>query len=215
MHWGTDHHNCSQPARAVCHPLDRSPRWRQPVMYRVATRRQGERRFITSSRSLKMADPEKPRRIPRDRGHPSADGRGPFPPASPTGVAAARHAPSRPSPEGLGLGARSSIATMMTGEQPGMGHKPRHGTAYVNSWTRLWNDSREIRAAAVDAQRMPRLASRPGTVPTPVEGRADGSRVDGGKPIPAQPRREAGAVAARTPSAPERDAPRPEVGPSR
>ena len=44
---------------------------------------------------------------------------------------------------------------MMTGEQLGVGHEPRHGTAYVSSWIKaLENDPREIRAAAVDAQRI-------------------------------------------------------------
>ena len=50
---------------------------------------------------------------------------------------------------------RAEIAAMMTGEQLGVGHKPRHGTAYVSSWIKaLENDSKEIRAAAVDAQRI-------------------------------------------------------------
>jgi len=36
-----------------------------------------------------------------------------------------------------------------------VGHEPRHGTAYVSSWIKaLENDPREIRAAAVDAQRI-------------------------------------------------------------
>ncbi len=44
---------------------------------------------------------------------------------------------------------------MMTGEKLGVGHEPRHGTAYVGSWVKaLENDPREIRAAAVDAQRI-------------------------------------------------------------
>ena len=44
---------------------------------------------------------------------------------------------------------------MMTGEQLGVGHEPRHGTAYVSSWIKaLENDPKEIRAAAVDAQRI-------------------------------------------------------------
>ena len=48
-----------------------------------------------------------------------------------------------------------AIAAMMTGEQLGVGHEPRHGTAYVSSWIKeLENDPREIRAAAVDAQRI-------------------------------------------------------------
>ncbi len=44
---------------------------------------------------------------------------------------------------------------MMTGEQLGVGHEPRRGTAYVSSWIKaLENDLKEIRAAAVDAQRI-------------------------------------------------------------
>ena len=50
---------------------------------------------------------------------------------------------------------RAEIAAMMTGEKLGVGHQPRHGTAYVGSWVKaLENDPREIRAAAVDAQRI-------------------------------------------------------------
>ena len=50
---------------------------------------------------------------------------------------------------------RAEIAAMMTGEQLGVGHEPRHGTAYVSSWIKaLENDPKEIRAAAVDAQRV-------------------------------------------------------------
>ena len=50
---------------------------------------------------------------------------------------------------------RAEIAAMMTGEQLGVGHEPRHGTAYVSSWIKtLENDRKEIRAAAVDAQRI-------------------------------------------------------------
>ena len=44
---------------------------------------------------------------------------------------------------------------MMTGERLGVGHEPRHGTAYVASWIKaLENNPKEIRAAAVDAQRI-------------------------------------------------------------
>ncbi|MYH29301.1 MAG: hypothetical protein F4137_10695 [Acidobacteria bacterium] len=44
---------------------------------------------------------------------------------------------------------------MMTGERLGVGHEPRHGTAYVASWIKaLENDPKEIRSAAVDAQRI-------------------------------------------------------------
>ena len=50
---------------------------------------------------------------------------------------------------------RAEIAAMMTGEQLGVGHEPRHGTAYVSSWIKaLENNPQEIRAAAVDAQRI-------------------------------------------------------------
>ena len=50
---------------------------------------------------------------------------------------------------------RAEIAAMMTGERLGVGHEPRHGTAYVSSWiTALENESKEMRAAAVDAQRI-------------------------------------------------------------
>ena len=44
---------------------------------------------------------------------------------------------------------------MMTGEQIGVVHEPRHATADVSSWIKaLENNPKEIRAAAVDAQRM-------------------------------------------------------------
>ncbi|MDE2994696.1 MAG: zincin-like metallopeptidase domain-containing protein, partial [Chloroflexota bacterium] len=50
---------------------------------------------------------------------------------------------------------RAEIAAMMTGERLGIGHEPRHGTAYVASWIKaLENDPKEIRAPAVDAQRI-------------------------------------------------------------
>ena len=49
---------------------------------------------------------------------------------------------------------RAEIAAMMTGERLGVGHEPRHGTAYVASWVKaLQNNPREIREASVDAQR--------------------------------------------------------------
>ena len=39
---------------------------------------------------------------------------------------------------------RAEIAAMMTGEQLGVGHEPRHGTAFVSSWIKaLENDPRE------------------------------------------------------------------------
>ena len=50
---------------------------------------------------------------------------------------------------------RAEIAAMMIGERLGVGHEPRHGTAYVSSWIKVFeNDPKEMRAAAVDAQRI-------------------------------------------------------------
>ena len=50
---------------------------------------------------------------------------------------------------------RAEIAAMMTGERLGVGHEPRHGIAYVSSWIKaLEHDPKEMRAAAVDGQRM-------------------------------------------------------------
>ena len=50
---------------------------------------------------------------------------------------------------------RAEIAAMMIGERLGVGHEPRHGTAYVSSWIKvLENDPKEMRAAAADAQRI-------------------------------------------------------------
>ena len=50
---------------------------------------------------------------------------------------------------------RAEIAAMMTGERLGVGHEPRHGTAYVSSWIKiLENDPKEMRATAADAQRV-------------------------------------------------------------
>ena len=50
---------------------------------------------------------------------------------------------------------RAEMAAMMTGERLGVGHEPRHGTAYVSSWIKvLESDPKEMRAAAVDAQRI-------------------------------------------------------------
>ena len=49
---------------------------------------------------------------------------------------------------------RAEIAAMMTGERLGVGHEPRHGTAYVATWVKaLEENPREIREACVDAQR--------------------------------------------------------------
>ena len=50
---------------------------------------------------------------------------------------------------------RAEIGAMMTGERLGVGHEPRHGTAYVGAWIKvLESDPKEMRAAAVDAQRI-------------------------------------------------------------
>ncbi len=44
---------------------------------------------------------------------------------------------------------------MMTGERVGVGHDPSRGAAYVESWVAvLKEDPREIRRAAVDAQKI-------------------------------------------------------------
>ena len=49
---------------------------------------------------------------------------------------------------------RAEMSAMMAGEQLGVGHEPRHGTAYVASWIKaLENDPKEIRLASVDAQK--------------------------------------------------------------
>ena len=49
---------------------------------------------------------------------------------------------------------RAEMAAMMSGERLGVGHEPRHGEAYVKSWIKaVENDPKEIRMAAVDAQR--------------------------------------------------------------
>ena len=49
---------------------------------------------------------------------------------------------------------RAEMGAMMVGEQLGVGHEPRHGTAYVASWIKaVKDDPREIRLAAVDAQK--------------------------------------------------------------
>ena len=79
------------------------------------------------------------------------------------------------------------------------GHEPRHGTAYVNSWIKaLENDPKEIRAAAVDAQRSTDwLLAR----------ERERSREDD-KAAPERP--DGGADKAREPRDPERP---PRVGP--
>ena len=50
--------------------------------------------------------------------------------------------------------AREELRAEMAGEQLGVGHEPRHGQSYVASWIKaLENDPKEIRYAAVDAQK--------------------------------------------------------------
>ena len=49
---------------------------------------------------------------------------------------------------------RAEMAAMMAGERLGVGHEPRHGTAYVASWIKaLESNPKEIRLAASDAQK--------------------------------------------------------------
>ena len=111
---------------------------------------------------------------------------------------------------------RAEIAAMMTGEKLGVGHEPRHGTAYVSSWIKaLENDPREIRAAAVDAQRMSDWLLERERDRTRVEDRAEPTRRDGSESAPTPPQREAEAVAARESPPAGRNAPRPEVELSR
>ncbi|GEM_PF-2605521 len=90
---------------------------------------------------------------------------------------------NRPTPnnhDGLGSeayareGLRAEIAAMMSGEKLGVGHEPRHGTAYVSSWIKaLESDPREIRPAAVDAQRMSDWLLARERDRSQVEGRAE------------------------------------------
>ena len=110
---------------------------------------------------------------------------------------------------------RAEMAAMMAGERVGVGHEPRHGTSYVASWVKaLENDPREIRLAAVDAQKAadwlltrertierepsvePGTAGRKGDVPPP--------------PLPAPPRAP-GREPTPTQPAPEMDR---DIGPS-
>lgn len=102
----------------------------------------------------------------------------------------------------------AEIAPRMTGEKLGVGHKPRHGTGHVSSRIEgLESDPREVRAAAVDAQRMSdwllarerdrtvEEMSSIGTVLTPAERRGTPSRegsLDRGYGALAQP--DAGGV---------------------
>ena len=82
---------------------------------------------------------------------------------------------------------RAGIAAMMTGEQLGVGHEPRHGTAYVQSWIKALE--KETRSAAVDAQRISdwlisreRERSRSDEQPEHDPYRAGGGAVPGGLP---------------------------------
>ena len=99
---------------------------------------------------------------------------------------------------------RAEIAAMMTGERLGVGHEPRHGTAYVASWVKaLRGNPREIREACVDAQRASdwlvardreRVTEREKGAPEPeARGREDKAREGIQVAVPALPRaREAG-----------------------
>ena len=87
---------------------------------------------------------------------------------------------------------RAEMAAMMAGEQLGVGHEPRHGHAYVASWVKaLENDPKEIRSAAVDAQKAADwLVDRARTVerePPTIEKQA-GRLIDGrGPDVPPVP----------------------------
>ncbi len=107
---------------------------------------------------------------------------------------------------------RAEIAAMMTGERLGVGHEPRHGTAYVSSWIKaLENNPKEIRAAAVDAQRMSDWLMARERDRSVADERSEHERPDpGGMPPPSrEPDRTPtppGAVAMReTPDVPPRD----------
>ena len=67
---------------------------------------------------------------------------------------------------------RAEIASLMLGEQLGIGHDPGHHGAYVGSWIRVFeSDPREIFRAAADAERIAsshsRLRDRAGTATRP------------------------------------------------
>ena len=85
---------------------------------------------------------------------------------------------------------RAEISAMMTGERLGVGHEPRHGTAYVSSWIKaLENNPKEIRAAAVDAQRMSDwLMTRERDRSVAHERTEHEQPVDGGMPPPSRER---------------------------
>ena len=70
---------------------------------------------------------------------------------------------------------RAEIAAMMTGEQLGVGHEPRHGTAYVSSRIKaLENDPKEMgRRATGSHSTSSRRGSGRSSSPTPRGARAD------------------------------------------
>ncbi len=116
---------------------------------------------------------------------------------------------------------RAEIAAMMTGEKIGVGHEPRHGTAYVSSWIKaLENDPKEIRAAAVDAQRMSDwllARERERTVEQERPAPDPASRGDAAAPAPErEPMAARGGGAAPAAEAPDRAADvQRDAGPSR
>ena len=84
---------------------------------------------------------------------------------------------------------RAEIAAMMIGEQLGVGHELRHGTAYVSSWIKaLENDPKEIRAAAVDAQRSTDWLLARERERSREEDKSDHERPDGGHGQTREPR---------------------------
>ena len=102
---------------------------------------------------------------------------------------------------------RAEMTAMMAGERLGVGHEPRHGTAYVASWIKaLQNDPREIRRAAVDAQKAADwLVTRERTMerePTIDQGEA--GRKDAARPPPPD-------LSPELSGTPERPAPGPDM----
>ena len=106
---------------------------------------------------------------------------------------------------------------MMSGEQLGIAQEPRYRTAYVNSWTNALKNGPAGGSG-------PRPSMRSGC-PTGCSGAGRGTvhrwraaRTATEPPAASHARTtacEAEPLAARAPSTPEHDAPRPEVGPSR
>ena len=112
---------------------------------------------------------------------------------------------------------------MMSGEQLGIGHEPRHGTAYVQSWVKaLQDDPKEIRAAAVDAQRISDWLLARERERSLTDDQTEHERPDGGEPAQrsvggtrehGDPERSPGAVPeARDQSQAEHDAARRDIG---